>query len=225
MTAVAIIDDHHVLADLLALALRERDVDDVRVIAPGSDPLAELRDAWPDLCLLDLDLGEMGGEGLALLPELAANGVTTVIFTGATEPATLGRCLEIGALGVISKSTPFSQVVDAIRVALAGGEVNNRTQLYEWVMASSRQRAERARVAAPFETLTQREAEVLGALVRGRLVEEIARTDHVSERTVRTQIRAIFQKLGVRSQIAAVALAHDAGWKPPTCAPETRAAS
>ena len=55
---------------------------------------------------------------------------------------------------------------------------------------------------------------MLGALIDGMSAEEIAEADFVALTTIRSQIRAILQKLGVRSQLAAVAKANRAGWQP-----------
>ena len=56
---------------------------------------------------------------------------------------------------------------------------------------------------------------MLGALLDGMSAEEIAEVDFVALPTIRSQIRAILKKLGVRSQLAAVAQANRAGWRPP----------
>jgi DNA-binding NarL/FixJ family response regulator len=55
---------------------------------------------------------------------------------------------------------------------------------------------------------------VLAALVEGLSAEEIADAHFVALTTVRSQIRAVLQKLGVRSQLAAVAYANRVGGKP-----------
>jgi DNA-binding NarL/FixJ family response regulator len=69
-------------------------------------------------------------------------------------------------------------------------------------------------MAAPFESLTPREAAVLGDLLEGRSADDIAEASFVSITTVRAQIRSILSKLGVRSQLAAVSMARRAGWSP-----------
>jgi len=66
---------------------------------------------------------------------------------------------------------------------------------------------------APFEQLTGRERVVLGALMDGASAGEIAKASFVSMATVRSQIRSILEKLGVHSQVAAVALAHRSRWE------------
>ena len=63
-----------------------------------------------------------------------------------------------------------------------------------------------------FGDLTERERFVLAELMEGHCAEEIAHAAFVSVSTVRSQIKAILQKLGVSSQLAAVALARRAGW-------------
>jgi DNA-binding NarL/FixJ family response regulator len=63
-----------------------------------------------------------------------------------------------------------------------------------------------------FFTLTEREQNVLAELIEGHRAEDIAKAAFVSISTVRTQIKAILQKLGVSSQLAAVAMARRADW-------------
>ena len=67
---------------------------------------------------------------------------------------------------------------------------------------------------APFADLTPREASVLGGMLDGLSAEQIAERDFVSLATVRTQIQSVLRKLGVTSQLAAVAAARRAGWRP-----------
>ncbi len=65
---------------------------------------------------------------------------------------------------------------------------------------------------SPLAELTAKEEEVLRALMTGTPAPEVAKKLNVSVSTVRNHIRAIFGKLGVRSQLAAVAAAYRAGW-------------
>ena len=63
--------------------------------------------------------------------------------------------------------------------------------------------------------VVHRVAEVLGALMEGKSADAIAAESVVSVATIRTQIRSILSKLGVNSQLAAVARAQEARWEPP----------
>jgi DNA-binding NarL/FixJ family response regulator len=68
--------------------------------------------------------------------------------------------------------------------------------------------------ADSFEHLSRREQEVLWALMHGVSAREIAKQSYVALPTVRSQIRAVLSKLGVSSQLAAVALAYQCNWSP-----------
>jgi len=70
-----------------------------------------------------------------------------------------------------------------------------------------------------FAELTERERVVLAELIEGHRAEQIAKDAAVSISTVRSQIKAILQKLGVDSQLAAVALARRAGWSAESTSP------
>lgn len=65
-----------------------------------------------------------------------------------------------------------------------------------------------------FAALTNREKVVLAELMEGHCAEEIAKAAFLSISTIRSQIKSILQKLGVNSQLAAVALARRVGWSP-----------
>ena len=66
---------------------------------------------------------------------------------------------------------------------------------------------------------------MLGELMNGRQVTEISRSRFVSESTVRTQVKSILAKLQVSSQLTAVGLAHQVGWRPPGELPRAPARS
>ena len=89
-------------------------------------------------------------------------------------------------------------------------------------MARGRERAARQDRLAPFDGLTRSEQRVLGFLMDGRSAERIAGELVVSMSTVRTHVRSVLAKLGVNSQLGAVAAARSAGWEPEPDALATR---
>ena len=89
------------------------------------------------------------------------------------------------------------------------------TALRHQLMAELRTaRTARSKNLAPFTALTPRECVVLTAMTQGQRAEAIAAVAVVSEATVRSQIRGVLAKLGVNSQLEAVALAWAVGWVP-----------
>ena len=214
MTLTAlIVDDHGVLADGLALALQAEDLPaEVHVPQSQEGVLEAVRERRPHLVLLDLDLGMERGSGADLVEPLRALGPRVLVLTGSTDRIVHARCLEAGAVGVASKADSFDRLLEAIRRAARDEPAIGRRQREELLDELRRHRAARSERLAPFERLTPKEASVLLALADGRSADEIARTSYVSLPTVRTQIRGILVKLGVSSQLAAVAMAVDRGW-------------
>lgn len=213
MLEVVVIDDHRLLADALALALGGHRIQTaVPDLGTVDALLAEVIDRRPDLVLLDLDLGGDLGDGTALVRPLVEAGLRVLIVTATRNVETRARAIEAGAVGIVAKNGPFAELVQSVVSAAHGTEVLTPRARLGLLDAARRQREARLAALAPFERLTDREAEVLRAVAQGMTVAAIARTSVVSEATVRSQVRAILTKLGVRSQLEAVVAAQRARW-------------
>jgi DNA-binding NarL/FixJ family response regulator len=211
-TTVLIIEDHDLLAQSLGVALQAEGLS-VVLADLQSDLLERAEDLRPAVVLLDLDLGADREGGEALVPALVALGARVVVVSGSTDVLRLGTCLELGAAGVLAKSRPFEAVLEAVHAAAAGRAVMADAARQDLLARMRTSRAEQRQRLKPFTRLTPRESEVLTLLMQGRSAEAIARHFFVSEATVRTQIRGILTKVGVSSQLAAVAEAHRVGWE------------
>ena len=209
---VAIIDDHYLIVAALAAALRAEGCD-VDVPSLDEDLAARLLATAPQVALLDLDLGAYGS-GEELLPELVASGCRVLVVSGISDEAVIGRCIAGGASGWLPKSASLDQLLAAILGLAEGREVLSESERDRLLRVWREQREVESAVLAPFLRLSPREGVVLGLLMEGRAVDLIAQTSFVSSDTVRTQVRAILTKLGVNSQLEAVAMAKRAGWFP-----------
>jgi DNA-binding NarL/FixJ family response regulator len=207
---VLVADDHRTLAAALVLLLDTAGLSAVT----ASDPhqvVAEAERLRPAVVLLDLRLGD-GTTSVDHIPALVALGCRVLVLTGVTDPVELGRALEAGAAGIVPKTSDPDTVVTSVRNTLAGlvaGRDDYSLRCLDELRAARRRRQERY---APFERLTAREAAVLADMMRGLPADAISEAHYVSLATVRSQIRAVLQKLGVNSQLAAVAMAHRSGW-------------
>lgn len=212
---LVIVDDHDLVARVLAETLRGGGTD-VTVVAPRSpEQLVTAVDALaPDLVLHDLDLGPFG-DGVEHVRALAVRGHRVLMVTGVADVVERGRCIEAGALGIIDKGRSFGELVAAIDRVLAGHDGMTVHEQDEHLAALRRHREQERQRLEVFASLTPREAQVLGELMAGRGVDDVAADFTVSVTTVRSHVRAVLAKLGVRSQLAAVALARDRGWSPP----------
>jgi DNA-binding NarL/FixJ family response regulator len=136
-----------------------------------------------------------------------ATGAQVVMLTAEMRRMVLAECIEAGAAGWIGKGAVLDEVDSIINLVLSGGTMIGRADRAALLDELRLARASMQRAQATFERLTHREALVLGALVDGLSAEEIAEAHFVALTTVRSQIRAVLQKLNVRSQLAAVAVA------------------
>lgn len=211
---VLVVDDHRLLGETLQTALRLNGLDvSVSNCASAEAILDEAAELSPRLVVLDFDLAG-AGLGSDLVRPLTALGASVLIVSGSTDRPELAKCLEAGALGIVSKAEGFSTVLDGIRRAAEGRPVTPVTVRTELLAElQSHRRSESARLA-PFEALSRRERDVLALIVEGKAAADIAQASFVSLATVRTQIRSILQKLDVNTQGAAAALARQAGWTP-----------
>jgi len=159
----------------------------------------------PVLALVDVDLG--GADGLELVPGLRGLGARVLVVSGYTDERRVATSMALGANGWVSKTDPFERLLEAAELVMRDGSLLLATRRAELAQAGQAcvdaQRDLKRRVSE----LTAREREVLDALARGQAAQAIAEELFVSVGTVRTHIRGILTKLGVASQLAAVAKA------------------
>jgi DNA-binding NarL/FixJ family response regulator len=216
---VAVVEDHALFAETLEIALNLEGYVVHRVcpsekIATGDQVVHEVVAAKPSTVLLDLDLGIVG-DGAALVQPLSRAGIAVLIVTASLDRARWGECLRSGARAVLPKRTPLRSILEAIRLLDEGRAVITREQREELIGRFHAERADVAYLRRKLDLLTTRERQVLGDLMTGRAVRQIASDAVVSESTVRSQVKSILVKLEVSSQLAAVGLAHRVGWRPP----------
>jgi two-component system nitrate/nitrite response regulator NarL len=216
---VLIVEDHRLFAEAVDLALRVAGYD-VRRIEVPADPgspgalVTAIVKPQPVVVLLDLDLGGFG-DGVQLIEPIARAGANVIVVTGSTDRARWGDAIQAGARKVLSKSQPLHDILATVRRIIAGLPVMDREEREELVSESTRMREDLHEVRERLEQLTNRESVVLGHLMKGRAVRQIAGLSTVSEATVRTQVKSILAKLEVSSQLAAVGMAHEIGWRGP----------
>ncbi len=167
----------------------------------------------PDLVLFDVRWLNVA-TGSLLIEQFCRTGLPICVIDATDDTARTDAWLRIGPSEIIDRREPFDQLFRTITRLLRIG-LPPRTEQ----PASSASRAStpvEARWQDPyvqlFATLTYREEAVLAELLEGHCAEEIAKAAYVSISTIRSQIKSILQKLGVNSQLAAVALARRAGW-------------
>jgi two-component system nitrate/nitrite response regulator NarL len=212
---VLIVEDQKILAETLALALGLNGFKSVRVAddltVEGVIRLAA--EFKPKVALLDLHLDE-AGVSLPMIAPLVGHGAQVLVLTPIRHRTDLlAECLEAGASGLFDKADTFDHLIALIRDAALGVTVLEPSARQALLAALRERRAKDKAQLSSLSRLTPRERQVLQLLTEGKSAEEIATDQFVTMATIRSQIRAILQKLGVNSQLAAVALARRVGWE------------
>lgn len=211
--SVAIVDDHMMLAETLVDVLERYGVSARAIEATtASDILRDLAADPPDVAILDLHLGGEIGKSTSFLPKVVEMGIPVLVVTADAGSLIVAECLEAGASGVLYKGMPAGAVLEGLSKAAAGSNMVSEHERQDLIASLREERTKRRRRLASFDDLTARESEVLVMVCEGLSAAEIADESFVSVATVRSQIRSILMKLGVRSQLAAAAKARQSGW-------------
>lgn len=205
---VLVIEEHALMAAGLRLVLAGRRWDVETVEDYTAERVAAHAERFqPHGAILSIRVGRGVDAGIALIETLVASGTPVLVLSAERRRLVLGRFLEAGAAGWIGRDEALDQVDSALARLVAGKPILGKTIRATLLDELRREREKERRARSIFAELTQREALVLAALTDGLTADEIAREHVVALCTVRSQIRAVLQKLDVRSQLAAVALA------------------
>lgn len=157
------------------------------------------RDA-PDVLLLDLELP--GRDGLDAISEMIARwpNLAIIVLTVHDESAKIFAALEAGAIGYLGKPVSPVRLLEAIAEARAGGSPMS-TSIARLVV---RKFHAQGRLRKSLDQLTPRELEILDHISQGMSTKEIATQLELSDRTISSHLRKIYDKLQVHSRSAAV---------------------
>ena len=211
-TTVAIADQRPLLCDSLADFLsHEETLHFVGAVSQANRVASFVRTYHPDVLVLDAELD--GQRGLSVLEALRPlpNGPSVVMLTPDHGHEATSEAIRMGACGVVPTIASFLELVDAIHWTAQGKAWLSRAQLTDLL---TEQTGSDNFSKAKLESLTKRETQILSLLVDGLGHAAIAERLYLSANTVRTHSQNLQKKLGVRSAIAAVALALDAGLRP-----------
>ncbi len=197
MTRILIVDDHEIVRRGLKQILTDA-FPDLQVGEAGDARQAleaAGRQAW-DIVLLDINMP--GRSGLDALEDLKAlhPHMPVVVLSAFPEADFALRSLKLGACGYVNKQSASDELLNAIRKALAGGRYITPA-LAEKLAASLAGDFS----AAPHETLSNRELQVLRLIASGKTIKEIAAQLCLSEKTVGTYRTRISEKMGLATNV------------------------
>jgi DNA-binding NarL/FixJ family response regulator len=197
---VLLVDDHPAILDAVGAGVR--DAPDLALVGTART-LGEARAALEagrgslDVVVSDVQLaGE--AEGLRLLEGMPPDGPAVLLLSSFDQPPLIRTAFERGAAGYLIKTSEVAEILDAVRTVAAGGTAFSAAML----------RAIRSAPRRP----SDREIQVLGLLCGGASNDEIGVRLGVTEKTVESHLRRLFDRYGVLSRTELAVLALREGW-------------
>jgi DNA-binding NarL/FixJ family response regulator len=205
MIRVVIVDDHAMVrSGLIQLLTGAGDIEVVGAAGNGAEALPIVTETQPDVVLMDLQMPVVDGVQATRDIVAVAGHAQVVVLTSFSDAERIVAALDAGAVGYLLKDAEPHELVEGIR-AVSRGESPIHPRAARQLLTA------RATRPAARPQLTSREVEVLQLVRRGLSNREIARRLGISERTVKTHLTSVYQRIGVldRTQAALWAEHHD----------------
>ncbi|MCY9005405.1 response regulator [Peribacillus frigoritolerans] len=222
-TTIAIIDDHQLFREGFKRILEIEK--SFQVIAEGVDGIevASIEKEYkPDVFIIDISMPLMNG--LEATRKLIENNPNTkvMILSISEDEHYVTEALQSGAIGYLLKEMSASELIDAVHLVAEGGSylhpkvINNILNEYR-KLAEKHLREDEAfeqslKLCRPLHLLTNRECDVLQLLTDGKSNSQIGEALFISEKTVRSHVSRILQKVKVNDRTEAVIHAIKNNW-------------
>jgi DNA-binding NarL/FixJ family response regulator len=194
---ILLADDHAVLrAGIRALLEAQPDLEVIGEAGDGQTAVQRAREFQPDVVVMDI--GMPGLDGLAATRQiLASNPKIRILFlTQHENKEYILPALKLGAAGYVLKRAEGDELITAIRTVYAGGTFLDPAIAGALVSEVNRDE----KTADPFDSLSEREREVLVLLAQGKTYQQIAEILFISPKTVDFHRINIMRKLGLTNR-------------------------
>ena len=205
-------DDHAIVRRGLQLYLKTQpDFELVGEAATGQEVLERVAELQPDIVLMDLHMPVVNGIEATRQIKASHPAVKVIVLTSFSDHDHVLPAVKAGARGYLLKDIEPDELAKSIRQVYAG-KVELHPDVAGLLLEQIANPEDSApeRNATPFDELTAREREVLQLIASGLTNKEIAAALFITEKTVKTHVSHILEKLGLsdRTQAAILAVKH-----------------
>jgi DNA-binding NarL/FixJ family response regulator len=216
MTRVLIADDDHLMrAGLVELLSYDPDIEIAGQAATGHEAVARARELAPDVVLMDVRMPDLDGITATRDVLSAAPQTRVLVLTTFEQDDYIFGALRAGASGFLLKRTRPEDLISAVHTVAAGDALLSPSVTRRVLQRMAQQPNPEYATGAGLDELTPREREVLTHIARGLSNREIAAVLIVEESTIRTHVKRILMKLGLRDRIQAVIFVYENGLNRP----------
>ena len=219
---VLVVDDDDLMrAGLRAVLSSDETIEVVGEATTGRHAIERVRALRPQVVLMDVRMPDLDGIGatrevLATSPE-----VKVVILTTFEQDDYVFGAINAGASGFLLKRTRPEQLITAVHTVAAGDSLLSPSVTRTVLDRVAKQRVSPSDTDRRLQELTPREREVLELITRGSSNSEIAEALVIEESTVKTHVKRVLMKLGLRDRIHAVIFGYESGLAQPGSRPTT----
>jgi DNA-binding NarL/FixJ family response regulator len=219
---VLVVDDDDLMrAGLRAVLSSDETIEVVGEATTGRHAIERVRALRPQVVLMDVRMPDL--DGIAATREVLANSpeVKVVILTTFEQDDYIFGAINAGASGFLLKRTRPEELITAVHTVAAGDSLLSPSVTRTVLDRMAKQRVTPGAPDRRLDELTPREREVLELIARGASNREIADALVIEESTVKTHVKRILMKLGLRDRIHAVIFGYESGLAQPGSKPTT----
>ena len=195
MIRVLLVDDHELVRAGLRALLQSGDIDVVGAAADGEQAVQMCAELHPDIVLMDLSMPGMDGAEATRRLRSESPDAQVLVLTSSSDGERVWEALDAGAVGYLLKDSEPAGLREAI-LAVGRGESPLDPR-------AARSMLEARRPGGSGAELTDREKEVLSLVARGLANKQVARSLGISERTVKSHLGNVYQRIGVSDRTSA----------------------
>ncbi len=197
---VLIVDDHTLVRDgIRALLALIADIKVVGEAANGREALEKVKKLAPDVVLMDLAMPIMSGLESTRRIRKRFPGIKVLALTQYEDREYIVPTIEAGARGFVSKTAAFSELASAIQAVYQGGSFLSPVAAAA-IVEECQQKVSTEGETDSYQSLTDREREMLKLVAEGYTAREIADMLVISLRTVETHKTNLMKKLNIRNK-------------------------
>ena len=205
---VVIADDHRAFGEALEVVLaQEQDLKVIEVVTDGASALQAVARHDPDVVIMDMAMPGM--DGIEATRKIRDEGSHTqvIVLSGTEDDLAMGRAVQAGARGYLSKTEAVGDLPGAIRRAFHGDSLNPEEEVNLSLNRLRRRRQQEGGLEQRMRRLTPRELEILQRIADGETNAQIAKELQMSPNTLRTHTQNVLTKLGLHSKLDAIVAA------------------